>query len=57
MRVAYQAADASHPEGAEQARREHGNFARQCIVLLTAGGESFIGRATPEKGADRTVKI
>src|ERR1035437_7534167 len=57
MRVAYQAADASHPKGAEQARREQGNLAGQVILWQTAGGESFIGRATPEKGADRTVTI
>ena len=57
MRVAYQAADASHPKGAEQARREQGNFAGQANLWQTAGGESFIGRATPEKGANRTVTI
>jgi hypothetical protein len=27
IRFAYQAADAGHPKGAEQARREQGNFA------------------------------
>jgi hypothetical protein len=57
MRVAYQAADASHPKGGEQARREQGNLAGQVILWQTAGGESFIGRATPEKGAGRTVTI
>src|ERR1035437_3457419 len=57
MRVACQAADASHPKGAEQARREQGNLAGQVILWQTAGGESFIGRATPEKGAGRTVTI
>ena len=31
IRVAYQAADASHPKGAEQARRKQGNFARPFI--------------------------
>jgi hypothetical protein len=53
MRVAYQAADASHPKGAEQARREQGNFAGHFNLWQATGGESFIGRATPEKGAER----
>jgi len=57
MRVAYEAADASPSKGAEQARREQGNFAGQTNLWQAAGGESFIGKATPEKGADRTVTI
>ena len=57
MRVAYQSADASHPKGSEQARREQGNFAGQFIYWETVSGKVFIGEASPEKGAGRIVTI
>jgi hypothetical protein len=38
MKVAYEAADASHPKGAEQARREQENFAGQGILGQSACG-------------------
>jgi hypothetical protein len=57
MRVAYEAADASHPKGAVQARREQENFNAQGILANLHAATVFIGRAIPEKGADRTVTI
>jgi hypothetical protein len=39
IRLAYHAADASHPKGSEQARRRARNFAEQLIPLKSAGGE------------------
>ena len=57
MRVAYQAADASHPKGAEQARREQGNFAGQVISWQSAGGESFHRNGIPCEGLCRTATI
>jgi hypothetical protein len=40
IRFAYQAADAGHPRGEEQARREQGNFADSFKPYQGAGGES-----------------
>jgi hypothetical protein len=57
MRVACQAADASHPKGEELARRDHGSFAGQIILGRSASGKVLLRRASPEKGAGRIVTI
>jgi hypothetical protein len=51
MRVAYQAADASHPEGQSKLAASKGTSPGRLFLRKSAGGESFIGKATPEKGA------
>jgi len=57
MRVAYQAADVSHPKGAEQARREQGNIAGQVISWQSARGDSFHRKGITREGRCRTVTI
>jgi hypothetical protein len=57
MRVAYQAADASHPRGESKLAAEQGNLAGQFIFRESVSGKVFVGEALPEKGAGRIVTI
>lgn len=58
IRLAYQAADASHPKRGELARREQGTLAARFIFTIGLQAvEVPIGRASPEEGTGRTLTI
>ena len=55
--LAYQAADASHPNRAERARRRARKFRRIDYFFIRHTAETPIGRALPEENAGRAESI
>jgi hypothetical protein len=55
MRVAYEAADASHPKGKCWLAARKGTSPDRALDGILLAAIIFIGKETPEKGAGRTI--